>query len=77
MANRTVKIHFQPVSHGTCQVQGCQSPAKFRANWDEGIIMKLVCARHREEVDGKAYGDVDQPKFLAGRDGSPVVSVIG
>jgi hypothetical protein len=44
MENKNTPLYFDPVSEGTCEVQRCLNPAKHRANWAQGIIVKLVCA---------------------------------
>jgi hypothetical protein len=53
MANSNATLYFEPVSHGTCEVQNCQSPAKYRASWAGGIIVRLLCAAHKTEAEGK------------------------
>jgi hypothetical protein len=55
--------YFDPVSHGSCEVQHCTGAAKFRACWAQGIIVKLVCPTHKLALDGKIYGELSSTMF--------------
>ncbi len=68
MENKNAKPYFEPVSHGMCEVQGCQEPARYRASWLQGIIVKLVCAAHKTEVEGKLFEELGPSKFGGTRD---------
>lgn len=60
MANQYAKPFLQPVSHGSCEVVGCQNHAKFRAIWNQGILVKLICTDHSTDV---GTADFDASKF--------------
>ena len=51
-----------------CEVQGCQEPARYRASWLQGIVVKLVCAAHKTEVEGKLFEELGPSKFGRTRD---------
>lgn len=57
--------HFDPVSHGTCEVRKCSSPAKFRASWAQGTIEKLVCAAHKQQLEDMVFGELDPSLFAS------------
>jgi hypothetical protein len=63
MANMNTELYFDPVSEATCEAVGCSQPAKYRANWAQGIIVKLVCTTHKAEVEGKLFEEVSLSKF--------------
>jgi hypothetical protein len=44
MEGKKTELYFDPVSQCICQVRCCQNPAKYRASWVQGIVVKLVCA---------------------------------
>jgi hypothetical protein len=58
MAAQDPEPYFDPVSEGICQVLGCSNPAKYRASWAQGIVIKLVCTTHKTEVEGKLFGEL-------------------
>ena len=60
----TSEPYFDPVSHGNCDFQRCPSPAKFRASWAQGTIVKLVCPTHKLEVEGKLFSDLSPSTFV-------------
>ena len=53
MASKNTELYFDPVSQGICEVLGCSNPAKYRASGAQGIVIRLMCATHRAEVEGK------------------------
>jgi hypothetical protein len=55
--------YFDPVSQGICEVKQCSSPAKFRASWAQGTVVKLVCPAHKSTLDGKIFGDLSPTIF--------------
>jgi hypothetical protein len=55
--------YFDPVSQGTCEVQRCSNPAKFRANWAQGTVVKLVCTTHKPELEGKVFQEIGTATF--------------
>ena len=70
MENKNTPLYFEPVSEGTCEVQRCLNPAKHRANWAQGIIVKLVCATHKAEVEGKLFAELSPTMFRGKRHGT-------
>jgi hypothetical protein len=58
MAIKNPKLYFEPASQGMCEVQRCQNPAKYRASWAQGIVVKLVCTSHKAEVEGKLFEEL-------------------
>ena len=52
MTNMNTELYFDPVSQGVCQIRNCSNPAKYRATWSQGVVMRLVCPTHRSEIDG-------------------------
>jgi hypothetical protein len=63
MESSNTELYFDPVSQGICEVQRCQNPAKYRASWAQGVIVKLVCTAHKAEVEGKLFEEVGPSKF--------------
>jgi hypothetical protein len=59
----TPEPYIDPVSEGICEVQNCSSPAKYRASWAQGVIVRLVCTTHKPEVEGKLFGDLNSSFF--------------
>jgi hypothetical protein len=57
------ELYFDPVSEGVCEVLGCSNPAKFRASWVQGVIIRLVCITHKAEVEGKSFGELTPSTF--------------
>jgi hypothetical protein len=66
MANTDAELYFDPVSEGICQALGCSHPAKYRASWAQGVIVKLMCATHKAEVEGKLFSELS-PAIFGGR----------
>jgi hypothetical protein len=67
MASKNTELYFEPVSEGICEVLGCSSPAKYRASWVQGIVIKLVCTTHKAEVEGKLFGELSPSTFRSKR----------
>jgi len=63
MGVKLAEPYFDPVSQGNCEVQRCPNPAKFRASWAQGTVVKLVCTVHRPEMEGKAFQEVGTAAF--------------
>jgi hypothetical protein len=63
MAAKNPEPYFDPVSEGNCEVLECSSPAKFRASWVQGVIIRLVCPTHKAEVEGRLFGDLSPATF--------------
>jgi hypothetical protein len=63
MVNKNTELYFDVVSQGTCEVQGCGSPARYRASWAQGVVMKLVCPAHKTEVEGKLFEELGSSVF--------------
>jgi hypothetical protein len=63
MAAKNPEPYLDPVSEGTCEVLDCSSPAKYRASWVQGVIVRLVCPTHKAEVEGRLFGDLTPSKF--------------
>ena len=63
MANKNTELYFDPVSSGICEVLGCSEPAKYRASWAHGVIIKLVCTTHKAEVEGKLFEGLKPSTF--------------
>ena len=57
------ELYFDPVSEGVCEVLDCSNPAKFRASWVQGVIVRLVCITHKAEVEGKSFGELSPTTF--------------
>jgi hypothetical protein len=55
--------YIDPVSEGICEVLNCSSPAKFRASWAQGVIIRLVCIAHKTDIEGKVFGDLSGSLF--------------
>jgi hypothetical protein len=66
MASKNTELYFEPVSEGICEVLGCSNPAKYRASWVQGIVIKLVCTTHKAEVEGKLFGELS-PSIFGGK----------
>jgi hypothetical protein len=66
MANMDAELYFDPVSEANCQVLGCLRPAKYRASWAQGVIVKLMCTAHKAEVEGKLFSELS-PAIFGGR----------
>ena len=67
MASMNTELYFDPVSQGTCQVLGCSNPAKYRASWAQGVIIKLVCIIHKADVEGKLFEGLSPSIFGSAR----------
>ena len=65
MASNDRELYFDPVSQGDCQVQGCSNPAKYRASWAQGVVVKLVCPTHKEGVEGKLFEELGPTMFVS------------
>jgi hypothetical protein len=63
MPTKNMELYFDPVSHGTCEVLGCTKPAKHRASWAQGVVVKLVCTAHKAEVEGKLFQELGPSTF--------------
>ena len=63
MTSKNTELYFEPVSEGICEVLGCSSPAKYRASWAQGIVIKLICTTHKAEVEGKLFGELSSSIF--------------
>lgn len=63
MTNANAELYIDHVSEGTCQVLGCSNPAKYRASWAQGVIVKLICPTHRTEVEGKLFSELNPAMF--------------
>ena len=63
MANMNVELYVDPVSEEICEVLGCSHPAKYRASWAQGVIVKLMCATHKMEVEGKLFSELSPALF--------------
>jgi hypothetical protein len=63
MENKNAPLYFDPVSQGICEVQSCQNPAKYRASWAQGIVVKLICPAHKADVEGKLFEEVATSSF--------------
>jgi hypothetical protein len=66
MANIDTELYFDPVSQGNCEALSCSNPAKYRATWAQGVIVKLVCTTHKAEVEGKLF-EALSPSTFGGR----------
>jgi hypothetical protein len=63
MEGKHPEPYFDPVSEGKCEVLECSSPAKFRASWVQGVIVRLVCPAHKADVEGRLFGDLSPSTF--------------
>lgn len=66
MASKKNELYFDPVSEGICEVLDCSNPAKYRASWAQGILIKLVCTTHKAEVEGKLFAELS-PTIFGGK----------
>jgi hypothetical protein len=66
MANTNVELYFDPVSEGICEVRGSSQPAKYRGSWAQGVIVKLMCATHKADVEGKLFSELS-PTIFGGK----------
>jgi len=69
MSVKLPEPYFDPVSQGVCEVLNCSSPAKYRASWAKGIIIKLVCPAHRPDLEEKVFSDLSPSTFGGSRRG--------
>jgi hypothetical protein len=67
MPRKKNELYFDPVSEGICEVLGCSNPAKYRASWAQGIIVKLMCTTHKAEVEGKLFSELSPAIFRGKR----------
>jgi len=67
MAANNPEPYLDPVSEGICEVLDCSSPAKYRASWVQGVIIRLVCTAHKADVEGMLFGDLSPSKFAKRR----------
>jgi hypothetical protein len=58
METKTPEPYLEPVSEGLCEVLDCKSAASYRASWAQGVIIKLLCATHKAEAEGKLLGEL-------------------
>jgi hypothetical protein len=72
MPTKNNELYFDPVSEGICEVVGCSNPAKCRASWAQGILMRLMCTSHRAEVEGKRFEELS-PSIFGGQPHTSVV----
>ena len=63
MANMNSELYFDPVGEGICQALGCPHPAKYRASWAQGVIVKLMCTTHKAEAEGKLFSELSPAMF--------------
>lgn len=63
MAAKNPEPYIDLVSEGICEVLDCSSPANYRASWAQGVIIRLVCTTHKEEIEGKLFGDLSPSTF--------------
>jgi hypothetical protein len=63
MAANIPEPYFDTVSEGICEVANCSSPAKYRAWWAQGVIIRLVCTTHKAEVEGKLFEELSPSTF--------------
>jgi hypothetical protein len=66
MVNMNAELYIDPVSEGICEALGCSRPAKYRASWAQGVIVKLICTGHKAEVEGKLFSELS-PAIFGGR----------
>ena len=66
MTAKNIELYFDPVSKGSCEVLGCSNPAKYRASWSQGILVRLVCASHKSEAEGKRFEELS-PLIFGGQ----------
>ncbi len=57
------ELYFDPVSEGVCEALDCSNPAKFRASWVQGVIIRLVCVNHKAAVEGKSFEELSPTTF--------------
>jgi len=69
MANVNAELYNDSVSEGICEVLSCSNPAKYRASWAQGIMVKLVCTTHKVEVEGKLFSELSPSLFGSKRHG--------
>ena len=67
MANMNKELYIEPVSEGICEVLGWSQPAKYRASWAQGVIVKLMCTPHKAEVEGKLFSELSPTIFRGKR----------
>ncbi len=67
MANKGTDLYLDPVGQGVCEIQGCSNPAKHRASWAQGVVVKLVCAGHKTEIEGKPFEELGRSMFKTTR----------
>jgi hypothetical protein len=63
MEAKNPEPYIDPVSEGICEVVNCSNPAKYRASWVQGVIVRLVCTAHKGEIEGKLFGDLSSSVF--------------
>ena len=67
MAAQNPELYLDPVSEGVCEVLGCLKPATYRASWAQGVIIRLLCATHKAEVEGKPFEELGRSRFARKR----------
>lgn len=63
MAKKNTELYIDPVSEGICEALGCSNPAKHRASWAQGVVVKLVCTTHKAQVEGKLFEKLGPSMF--------------
>ena len=58
MGTKTPEPYLEPCSEGLCEVLDCTGVASYRASWVQGVIIKIVCATHKAQVEGKPFGEL-------------------
>ena len=58
MAANSPEPYFEPMSEGICEALNCPSPARYRASWVQGVIVRLVCTDHKAQVEGKVFEEL-------------------
>ena len=66
MVSKNTELYLDPVSEGICEVLGCSNPAKYRASWAQGIIVKLICPTHKTELEGMLFSELS-PTIFGGK----------
>jgi hypothetical protein len=58
METKTPEPYSEPVSAGHCDVLDCTSAASYRTSWAQGVIVKILCATHKAELEGKPFEEI-------------------
>ncbi len=63
MSDKNPEPYLEPVSEGVCEFSDCSHRAEYRASWAQGVIIIIVCATHKTQLDGHPFEDLSPSTF--------------